>query len=154
VPEDACVHGLGPDQLTVARKREQNRVLSQLGRLNTTVLERQGKQKEIQAIGVQRGHESRRYAPREVGLSSRGTGQPGNRARTAGRILGSRYGAIVGITPSRSTPVSEPPRRGMSKRVLTTESGAPVADNQNSQTAGPHGPVLLQDQHLIEKLAR
>jgi len=38
-------------------------------------------------------------------------------------------------------------------RVLTTESGAPVADNQNSQTAGPGGPVLLQDQHLLEKLA-
>ena len=31
---------------------------------------------------------------------------------------------------------------------LTTESGAPVADNQNSQTAGAGGPVLLQDQHL------
>jgi catalase len=39
-------------------------------------------------------------------------------------------------------------------RDLTTESGAPVADNQNSQTAGPDGPVLLQDQHLLEKLAR
>jgi len=38
--------------------------------------------------------------------------------------------------------------------TLRTESGAPVADNQNSQTAGPAGPVLLQDQHLIEKLAR
>jgi len=40
------------------------------------------------------------------------------------------------------------------RRTLTTESGAPVADNQNSQTAGPAGPVLLQDQHLVEKLAR
>jgi len=39
-------------------------------------------------------------------------------------------------------------------KTLRTESGAPVADNQNSQTAGPTGPVLLQDQHLIEKLAR
>lgn len=38
--------------------------------------------------------------------------------------------------------------------TLTTESGAPVADNQNSQTAGPGGPILLQDHHLIEKLAR
>jgi catalase len=28
-----------------------------------------------------------------------------------------------------------------------------VADNQNSQTAGRGGPVLLQDHHLIEKLA-
>ena len=38
--------------------------------------------------------------------------------------------------------------------TLRTESGAPVADNQNSQTAGPRGPMLLQDQHLLEKLAR
>ncbi len=38
--------------------------------------------------------------------------------------------------------------------TLTTESGAAVSDNQNSQTAGATGPVLLQDQHLIEKLAR
>ena len=35
---------------------------------------------------------------------------------------------------------------------LTTASGIPVADNQNSMTAGPRGPVLLQDFHLIEKL--
>ena len=36
---------------------------------------------------------------------------------------------------------------------LTTTAGAPVADNQNSETAGPRGPVLLQDYQLIEKLA-
>jgi len=27
--------------------------------------------------------------------------------------------------------------------LLTRESGAPVGDNQNSQTAGPNGPTLL-----------
>ena len=37
--------------------------------------------------------------------------------------------------------------------ILTTASGAPVADNQNSRTAGPRGPLLLDDFHLIEKLA-
>ena len=37
---------------------------------------------------------------------------------------------------------------------LTTDGGAPVGDNQNSQTAGPNGPDLLQDSHLIEKLQR
>jgi catalase len=37
---------------------------------------------------------------------------------------------------------------------LTTDAGAPVGDNQNSQTAGPGGPVLLEDSHLIEKLQR
>jgi len=35
---------------------------------------------------------------------------------------------------------------------LTTAGGAPVPDNQNSITAGPRGPVLLQDWQLIEKL--
>jgi catalase len=35
---------------------------------------------------------------------------------------------------------------------LTTASGIPVPDNQNSITAGPRGPILLQDFHLIEKL--
>jgi catalase len=36
---------------------------------------------------------------------------------------------------------------------LTTAAGTPVVDNQNSMTAGPRGPVLLQDLWLIEKLA-
>src|SRR5216684_44551 len=39
------------------------------------------------------------------------------------------------------------------KPTLTTSSGAPVADNQNSITAGPRGPLLMQDFHLLEKLA-
>jgi catalase len=37
--------------------------------------------------------------------------------------------------------------------TITTSSGAPIADNQNSLTAGPFGPVLMQDFHLLEKLA-
>jgi catalase len=36
---------------------------------------------------------------------------------------------------------------------LTTTGGAPIADNQNSLTAGPEGPVLLEDYQLLEKLA-
>ena len=36
---------------------------------------------------------------------------------------------------------------------LTTSAGNPIADNQNSLTAGPRGPLLLQDYQLIEKLA-
>jgi len=31
------------------------------------------------------------------------------------------------------------------KMKLTNEVGAPVVDNQNSMTAGPRGPMLLQD---------
>ncbi len=38
--------------------------------------------------------------------------------------------------------------------TLTRDNGAPVGDNQNSQTAGPNGPVLLQDIQLIQKLQR
>lgn len=38
--------------------------------------------------------------------------------------------------------------------MQTLDNGASVGDNQNSQTAGSSGPVLLQDSHLIEKLAR
>ncbi|WP_071058259.1 catalase [Pelistega sp. MC2] len=36
---------------------------------------------------------------------------------------------------------------------LTTQFGAPVADNQNSMTAGTRGPLLAQDLWLNEKLA-
>jgi len=36
---------------------------------------------------------------------------------------------------------------------LTTSAGAPIADNQNALTAGPRGPVLIQDYQLLEKLA-
>ncbi len=38
-------------------------------------------------------------------------------------------------------------------KQLTTTVGAPVADNQNSITAGSRGPLLVQDYQLIEKLA-
>lgn len=36
---------------------------------------------------------------------------------------------------------------------MTTTGGNPVADNQNSLSAGPRGPLLMQDYQLIEKLA-
>ncbi|GAB2779855.1 catalase [Streptomyces daliensis] len=36
---------------------------------------------------------------------------------------------------------------------LTTEAGAPVANNQQTETAGVGGPALIQDQLLLEKLA-
>ncbi|KAF9382285.1 hypothetical protein CPB97_007249 [Podila verticillata] len=37
--------------------------------------------------------------------------------------------------------------------ILTTGNGNPVDDNQNSMTAGEFGPILLQDFHLIDKIA-
>jgi len=38
-------------------------------------------------------------------------------------------------------------------KKLTTAAGIPVDDNQTSLTAGEHGPTLLQDHHLLEKLS-
>src|ERR1700738_5622759 len=46
----------------------------------------------------------------------------------------------------RSNSVAERP-------TLTPTAGAPVPDNQNSITAGPRGPLLVQDYQLLEKLA-
>lgn len=37
--------------------------------------------------------------------------------------------------------------------IMTTAAGAPIADNQNSLTAGPRGPVLMSDVQLIERMA-
>jgi catalase len=48
------------------------------------------------------------------------------------------------------------PSDDVSKRSddqLTTSAGNSIADNQNSLSAGPRGPLLLQDYQLIEKLA-
>ena len=41
----------------------------------------------------------------------------------------------------------------MNKKKLTNEVGAPVIDNTNSLTAGNRGPILLEDNWLLEKLA-
>lgn len=43
----------------------------------------------------------------------------------------------------------------MAERVTqTTSAGIPVGDNQNSITAGPRGPLLVQDWQLFEKMAQ
>lgn len=36
---------------------------------------------------------------------------------------------------------------------MTTDGGVPIADNQNSLTAGPRGPVLMTDYQLFERMA-
>lgn len=38
-------------------------------------------------------------------------------------------------------------------KKLTTATGSPVADNQNTMTAGVRGPALLQDVWFLEKMA-
>ena len=48
-------------------------------------------------------------------------------------------------------------KRGKKKdgagNTLTTAFGIPVGDDQNTMTAGARGPALMQDVHLLEKLA-
>ena len=39
------------------------------------------------------------------------------------------------------------------KKHLTSENGRPIADNQNTQTAGYRGPVTIQDTWFLEKMA-
>lgn len=41
----------------------------------------------------------------------------------------------------------------MKPNTLTTANGDPIDNNQNSMTAGPNGPILLQDFALIDKLS-
>jgi catalase len=36
--------------------------------------------------------------------------------------------------------------------LLTTQQGAPVADDQNTLRAGERGPALLEDAHFREKI--
>src|SRR5690606_10807607 len=38
--------------------------------------------------------------------------------------------------------------------LLTTADGAPIPDNENALSAGPRGPVLMQDVVLIEQMQR
>ncbi|MEG1560528.1 MAG: catalase [Clostridia bacterium] len=38
-------------------------------------------------------------------------------------------------------------------KKLTNEVGAPIPDNENAITAGPRGPVVMQDVWLLEKMA-
>ncbi|KAK4534311.1 hypothetical protein CDCA_CDCA01G0336 [Cyanidium caldarium] len=50
-------------------------------------------------------------------------------------------------------PVKYTPRDAFNAKVMTTNAGTPVTDNTSSLTLGPRGPVLLEDYHLLEKLA-
>ena len=38
-------------------------------------------------------------------------------------------------------------------KIMTTDAGRPVGDNQNSLTVGPRGPVVFEDYLLFEKMA-
>ena len=70
----------------------------------------------------------------------------GRRVGPPGRIAGDGPGAQGG---GPDAPGVEP--KG---KTLTTDTGKPVGDNRDSMTAGPSGPTLLEDFHLLEKIAR
>jgi hypothetical protein len=57
------------------------------------------------------------------------------------------YGSLLHTTSAIQIKFMEP------KKKLTTASGIPYAENENSMTAGPRGPILLQDFILHEKMA-
>jgi catalase len=65
------------------------------------------------------------------------------------------YRSLLDNPPSRGS--LRAPKHAMNtpntSSQLTTSAGAPIADNQNSLTAGPRGPLLMQDYQLLEKLA-
>jgi hypothetical protein len=57
------------------------------------------------------------------------------------------FGQIMALTITSNGGFIKKPSK------LTTNAGAPVVDNQNVMTAGPRGPMLLQDVWFLEKLA-
>jgi len=67
-------------------------------------------------------------------------------ARQAGPLLGALAFTLMATTAQAQTPGKA--------ATLTRDNGAQVGDNQNSQTAGPGGPTLLQDVQLLQKLQR
>ncbi|TAN31291.1 MAG: catalase [Actinomycetota bacterium] len=42
----------------------------------------------------------------------------------------------------------------MTEKSTTTDAGIPAASDEHSLTAGPDGPILLQDHYLIQKMAQ
>src|SRR5699024_9830232 len=60
---------------------------------------------------------------------------------------------IIIITNKNLRRILQMSKENVNKKRLTTAAGNPVPDNENSMTAGPRGPVLLQDYWLLEKQA-
>lgn len=73
------------------------------------------------------------------------------------KLLPLAAGLLAGsLAPVFLQPVSaDPPAaRGRGPARITTDSGAPVGEVRESLSAGPNGPVLLQDWNLLQRLAR
>lgn len=57
------------------------------------------------------------------------------------------------LTEEQRRNAQAPVEPGENHNRLTAANGRPVADNQNVQTAGQRGPMVLQDPWFLEKLA-
>ena len=66
--------------------------------------------------------------------------------------------AAATLTGIAQTPAPQPARAPAAPspagQTMTEDGGQPVGDNQNSRTAGPGGPITLDNFHLLQKLAR
>lgn len=60
--------------------------------------------------------------------------------------------ASFGPARSGAATRSDTPMNKSAPPILITSAGIPVRDNQNSITAGPRGPLLVQDSRLIKRL--
>jgi catalase len=100
--------------------------------------------------------------PGEYGDAAR-TPQPGQTAKPSSDIVGASTAAEHIASPKTGS--GQPPigvnttnapldrvRADSNDRVLTTNQGVPVADNQNSLKAGLRGPTLMEDFILREKI--
>src|SRR3984885_13579174 len=76
-----------------------------------------------------------------------------NGRRAKARVTRPKNGRATGMSMSRNKCLAIQEQSVAKRPTLTTTSGMPVADNQNSITAGPRGPALMQDFLLLEKLA-
>jgi len=72
------------------------------------------------------------------------------------------HGTADGRAPGSDAPITADSENGFGKHAwpngeqpetLTTRGGNPVASNENSLSAGPKGPLLLEDVWLVEKHA-
>ena len=64
--------------------------------------------------------------------------------------------AVLALSATAQPPAPTPanPATTKAKPPLTQDGGQPVGNNQVSRSAGVNGPLLLDNVHLIEKLAR
>jgi catalase len=103
--------------------------------------------------------------PNKAGEYGEAARHPQEGAHLEPKAISATGSTLTETTPSPKTGVGAPPvgynltigpldrvRVDSGNRVLTTNQGVPVADNQNSLKAGLRGPTLLEDFILREKI--